>query len=283
MHRVEGAIQPVRWSDYTGRPGLVEEEVWKWRVWACARGGFQALRPSDRSDMELVEGKCDAHFLRVQRSHEVSEYALDAKPQGPVPSLQIWGGVLLRVANDASRVDLIRRKVEEERSNCGISWQSNRYEVDVGLALAQAHRAGLLEHSDVQVFLNCEDHASRNAGKYPTEIMLEDGENDRYDHVRQREAALARSAEKIATRVAGIWLESWRCRSESDWLALGQHVPIGSVVALSAPHVLSGDDIVGGECDGFGMSSSSAVALDMPDGSFLFVFLRQTGPGLIHD
>ena len=269
----------ARWSDYTGRPGLVEEAVWKWRLWACARGGFQALRPSERSDMELAEGKSDPDFLRVQRSHDLFEYARDMKPQGPVPSLQIWGGVLFRVANDASRVALVRRKADEERLCWGISWNRLRYEVDAALALAQAHRAGLLEPSDVQVFFKCEEHASRNAGAYPREIMLEAGENDRYDHVRQREAALARDAQKIAVRVASMRLESWRCRTESDWLALAEHCSTVGVADLSAPAVLTGEDISGGQCDGFGISSSSAVVLDFPEGSFLFVLVWQTGIG----
>jgi hypothetical protein len=237
------------------------------------------LRPSERSDMELAEGKSDPDFLRVQRSHDLFEYARDMKPQGPVPSLQIWGGVLFRVANDASRVALVRRKADEERLCWGISWNRLRYEVDAALALAQAHRAGLLEPSDVQVFFKCEEHASRNAGAYPREIMLEAGENDRYDHVRQREAALARDAQKIAVRVASMRLESWRCRTESDWLALAEHCSTVGVADLSAPAVLTGEDISGGQCDGFGISSSSAVVLDFPEGSFLFVLVWQTGIG----
>ena len=264
-----------RWSDYTGRPGLVEEQVWRWRLWACARGGFQALRPSERSDMELAEGTSDPGFLRVQRSRGLFEYALDLKPQGHVPSLHIWGGVLLRVENDASRVALVRRKADEERHCWGISWKRIRYEVDVGLALAQAHRSKLLESSDLQVFLDCEAHASRNAGVYPRQIMLGAGENYRYDHVRQREAALARNAEKIAVRVASSRLASWRCRSESDWLALAGDCRNSSVADSPAPHVLAGEDICGGACDGFGMTlSSSAVVLDFPGGSFLFDSIR---------
>ena len=53
--------------------------------------------------------------------------------------------------------------------------------------------------------------------------MLEAGKNDRYDHVRQREADLARDAQKVAVRVASMKLESWRCRTELDWLALAEH------------------------------------------------------------
>ena len=173
------------------------------------------------------------------------------------------------MANDASRVALIRRKADEERLCWGISWNRVRYEVDAGLALAQAHRAGLLKPSDVQVFLQCEAHASRNAGAHPREIMLEAGENDRYDHVRQREAALARDAQKIAVRVASMRLDSWRCRTERDWLALAEHCSTPSVADLSAPHVLVGDDICGGVCDGFGKASSSAVALDLPDDDYI--------------
>ena len=52
--------------------------------------------------------------------------------------------------------------------------------------------------------------------------MLEAGENDRYDHVRTREAALAREAQKIAVGVANMRLVSWRCRTEHDWLALAE-------------------------------------------------------------
>ena len=103
--------------------------------------------------MELAEGKSDPDFLRVERSHDLFEYGLDLKPQGAVPSLQVWRGVLLRVANDASGVALIRRKADEESLCWGISWNRVRYEVDVGLALSQAHRAGLLKPFDVQVFL----------------------------------------------------------------------------------------------------------------------------------
>ena len=251
----------ARWDDYTGRPGLVEQDVWKWRLWACARGGFEALRPSERSDMELAEGKADPDFLRVERSHDLFEYARDLKPQGRVPSLHIWRGLLFLVANDASRVVLVRRKADEERLCWGISWNGVRYAVDAGLALAQAHRAGLLKPSDVQVFLECEAHASRNAGAYPREIILEAGENDRYDHVRQREDVLAREAKKIAVGVASMRLVSWRCRTEHDWLALAEHSCTPSMIGISLvsyPHVR----------DGFGKSSSSAVAVDLPDDDY---------------
>ncbi len=47
--------EPARWSDYTGRPGLVVEEVWKWRLWAIARGGMQALRRPEQLALEGAE------------------------------------------------------------------------------------------------------------------------------------------------------------------------------------------------------------------------------------
>ena len=90
---------------------------------------------------------------------------------------------------------------------------------------------------------------------------------------------MARDAQKIDVRVASMRLESGRCRTESDWLALAEHCSTLSVADLSAPHVLAGEDISGGECDGFGISSSSAVVLDLPEGSFLFVLVWQTGIG----
>jgi hypothetical protein len=77
----------ARWSDYTGLPGLVEEKVWQWRLWAFARGGFEALRFSEQSHLESAEGRGNPDFLRVQRPHGVFGYGLDLKPAGVVPSV----------------------------------------------------------------------------------------------------------------------------------------------------------------------------------------------------
>lgn len=256
----------ARWSDYSGRPGLVEEAVWQWRLWACARGGFEALRAVERSDMELAEGQADPDFIRVERSHDLFEYGRDMRPPGAVPSLQTWRGLLLRVADDASCVALIRRKADAESLSWGISWNRGAYEVEVGIALSQAHHGGLLQFSELQVFRNCEAHAARHGGAYPREFLLEAGENDRYDHVRQREAALARDAQKIAVRVASMKVESWRRRTELDWLALAEHDDSSfSGAQLPAAHVLDGEEVCVGACDGFGVAPSQAVALDVPD------------------
>ena len=59
------AVGAARWSDYTGRPGFVSQDVWQWRLWAVARGGFQLLRRPEQEMLESVEAIADPSFLRV--------------------------------------------------------------------------------------------------------------------------------------------------------------------------------------------------------------------------
>jgi hypothetical protein len=186
------------------------------------------------------------------------------KPAGCIPTEQMWREVLSLARNDPSRVGLVCKKADDERLLWGISWEGVRYEVNEHVVLRQAQRVGMLRPAEVRVLLDCEMHACGHEGVFPREIMLEAGENDRFDHVRQREASLARDAQKAAVRVATVVLGDWQRRSKDEWLALSERidVSVGQRTELDVIHV---EEECAGVTDGFGVASSAAVAVDIPD------------------
>ncbi len=60
-----GAQAPASWEAYTGEPGDCSEEVWVWRLWALARGGFDRLSVTHQRQLEAAEALNDGDYLRV--------------------------------------------------------------------------------------------------------------------------------------------------------------------------------------------------------------------------
>ena len=304
--------EPARWSDYTGRPGLVVEEVWKWRLWAMARGGVQALRRPEQLALEGAEASADPSFIRVTRPDGVSLFALDAKPQGLFPSEFVWRQVLdlasshdgvralevkrkagetdhqyrLRVRKAelahkadvasvrASKVAAWCRRAEEERLRWGIVWDRVQYKVDPSVALREARSTGMLSSEELSILRDCEAFASANDGAFPQEIMLEAGENDRHDHVRRREADLARKAHLVAVRIAQVMLYHWQTRRSVDWCKItdGQVQSVRHGTSLDVDQAETESDglcdseiELDGVSDGFGLIACAAAKLKVPD------------------
>ena len=94
----------------------------------------------------------------------------------------------------------IRNAFSSRLKECCIVWRIAKYKIDVENVLYRTRLEGLIREDDLTSVWDCEQHAKKT-GRFPCTIMLERGENDRFDHVRNAEH-LALRAEKIAVRVA---------------------------------------------------------------------------------
>ena len=86
--------------------------------------------------------------------------------------------------------------------------------------------------SEQELLKKCDDFAAMRRGAWPKVIMLGQGENDRFDHVRRAEHQLAKAANAAAIRLGVVVTASWRARSPCDWLQLGRAATASAGVAV---------------------------------------------------
>ena len=142
-------------------------------------------------------------------------------------------------------------------------------------AFREGQRCGRLGGPE-EIWLACEQHAASHDGEYPQTIMLGTGENDRFDHVRQREAALARRAQSVAVRLATAVVDAWRARTPTDWLDLPDALG-DSALKFPACRLDSDSTYCGNVCDAYGAVASVAMACEHPADLEIIDSSRESG------